>query len=194
VNDVPDVTELPDLHRRSVEYFDSLVQQIVPGQWDDPTPCTDWSIHDLVNHIVNEDKWTPELLNGKTIEEVGDRFDGDLLGEDPSGVWNQASKEAVSAVQDEGAMQRTVNVSWGKISGEEYTSQLFLDHLIHGWDLASGLGVNTTLDTELVEACWRYAKAGEELIRGSGVFGKDIDVPEDADTQTRLLAMLGREG
>jgi uncharacterized protein (TIGR03086 family) len=188
------VSDLPEYHRGSVEYFDSLVRQIQADQWDNSTPCTDWSVRVLVNHIVYEDMWTPELLGGKTVEEVGGRFDGDLLGDDPLGAWDRASKEAVSAVQDHGAMERMVNVSWGQISGEEYAAQLFLDHLIHGWDLASGIGVDTTLDTELVEACYRSAKAGEELIRGSGVFGNEIEVPEDADTQTRLLALLGREG
>ena len=188
------MSELPDYHRRAVEYFDSLVAEVGDDQWSNDTPCTDWSVRDLVNHIVYEDMWTPELFAGKTLEEVGTKFDGDLLGDDPKGVWARASKEAVSAVQDEGAMTRMVNVSWGQITGREYAEQLFLDHLIHGWDLAMGIGGDTSLDPELVEACWLSAKAGEELIRGSGVFGDQVEVPEDADTQTRLLALLGRRG
>jgi uncharacterized protein (TIGR03086 family) len=188
------MSDVPEYHRRSVEYFDSLMHQVEPDQWDNHTPCTDWSVRDLVNHIVNEDMWTPELFAGKTIEEVGDRFDGDLLGDDPAGAWHRASKEAVSAVQDEGAMERMVNVSWGQISGREYAEQLFLDHLVHGWDLAVGIGADTTLDPELVEFCYEGAKKQEQLLRASGSFGEKVDVPEDADTQTLLLALLGREG
>ncbi|MEA2435254.1 MAG: hypothetical protein QOG54_2711 [Actinomycetota bacterium] len=188
------MSDLPDYHRRAVEYYDSLVSEIRDDQWGNSTPCTDWSVRDLVNHIVYENLWTPELLAGKTVEEVGNRFDGDVLGDDPKGAWQRASKEAVSAVQDDGAMERMVSVSWGQIKGQEYAEQLFLDHVVHGWDLAMGIGGDTTLDPELVEACWIGAKAGEELIRGSGVFGEPIEVPDEADTQTRLLALLGRKG
>ena len=52
-------------------------------QWGAPTPCADWDVRELVNHVAGEDLWTAPLLEGSTIEEVGDRFDGDLLGDDP---------------------------------------------------------------------------------------------------------------
>lgn len=185
---------LVDLHRRAVEGFDRNVQAVRDDQWSEPTPCSNWSVRDLVNHIVNEDRWTPELLAKKTIEDVGNRFDGDLLGDDPKGSWENASKEALNAVQAEGALEGVVNVSWGQIPATEYVGQLFLDHLVHGWDLASAIGADTKLDPELVEACYAEAKEQEELIRASGAFGSQVDIPEDASTQTKLLALLGRSG
>ena len=87
-----------DLHRRTVEVFLERVEAIGDDQWADPTPCADWDVRALVNHVVGEDRWTAPLLGGSTIAEVGDRFDGDLLGADPAGSANDAAAEAVAAV------------------------------------------------------------------------------------------------
>lgn len=185
--------DLQQLHQRSLEEFDRYVKAIGSDQWGNATPCTEWSVRDLVNHIVNEDRWTVPLMQGATIEEVGDRFDGDLLGDDPQGAWEMAKKEASNAVQSEGAMDRTVNVSWGQISSAEYISQLFNDHVIHAWDLARGIGADDTLDPELVEALYEAAKPRAAEFAGYGVFGTPVEVPADADTQTKLLGIFGRK-
>ena len=186
-------TDLQQLHQRSLEEFDRYVKAIKPDQWGNQTPCTEWSVRDLVNHLVNEDRWTVPLLAGSTIEEVGDKFDGDLLGDDPLGTWEIAKKEASNAVQSEGAMEKTVNVSWGQISGAEYIGQLFNDHVIHAWDLAKGIGADDTLDPELVEVLWSLTEPRKEELAGYGVFGTPVEVPDDADTQTKLLGIFGRK-
>jgi uncharacterized protein (TIGR03086 family) len=184
--------KVADLHRRAVEEFDRRVKAVRDDQWRLPTPCTEWDVRALVNHLVYENRWTPELFAGKTIAEVGDRFDGDLLGEDPKGAWSAAMRPAIHAVQEEGAMERTVHVSWGEISGQEYASQLFADHLIHAWDLARAIGADERLDPALVEACYRHNKPQEEMLKATGLFGDKIEPPEGADLQTRLLAVFGR--
>ncbi|MGH2729230.1 MAG: TIGR03086 family metal-binding protein [Actinomycetota bacterium] len=186
------MSDIVDLHRRACDEFDTRVRAVGDDQWNVGTPCTEWDVRALVNHLVNEDKWTAPLLGGSTIEEVGDRFDGDLLGDDPKGAWTAAADEAKAAVGEEGAMQRTVHVSWGEISGEEYANQLFTDHLIHAWDLARAIGADDKLDPELVEACYAIAKPQEDMFKASGYFGDRIEPPEDADMQTKLLAVFGR--
>lgn len=183
--------DIVKLHRAAVEFFDEKVRQIGDDQWGNPTPCSEWDVRALVNHVVNEDLWTVPLLEGKTIEEVGDRFDGDVLGEDPQASWAEASKQAVDIAATT-PTDKMVNVSWGQIPAREYLSQLFMDHLIHGWDLAKGIGADTQMDPELVEPCYDIAKQAEDMIRASGVFGDAQDIPDDADTQTKLLAILGR--
>ena len=184
---------LQQLHQRGLEEFDRYMKEIKPDQWGNQTPCTEWSVRDLVNHIVNEDKWTAPLMEGSTIEEVGDRFDGDLLGDDPQGAWEMAKKEASNAVQSEGALERTVNVSWGQIPSSEYITQLFNDHVLHAWDLAKGIGADDTLDPELVEVIYAGAAPRADEIQGYGVFGTRVEVPDDADTQTKLLGIFGRK-
>jgi uncharacterized protein (TIGR03086 family) len=181
-----------ELHRRAVAEFDRRVRLVADDGWHKQTPCVDWDVHALVNHLVNENKWTPPLMSGMTIEEIGDRFDGDLLGNDPKAAWQQASTEALAAVAGPGATERTVHLSFGDHPGSEYTWQLFVDHLIHAWDLARGIGADDALDPELVEICYARSKPEEDMLKSSGVFGGKVEPPEGADPQTQLLAIFGR--
>ena len=67
-----------------------------------------WDVRTLVNHVVGEELWTVPLLEGRTIAEVGDRFDGDVLGAVPSDVVDSAAKAAAAAFEEPGAADRTV--------------------------------------------------------------------------------------
>ncbi len=183
----------PELFNRSVDEFDRRVKLIQDDQWGLPTPCSEWNVRDLVNHLVYEDKWTTPMMQGKTVAEVGNAFDGDLLGDDPVGAWEAASAEAREAIGAPGALERTVHVSFGDISGDDYAHQLFTDHVIHAWDLARAIGDVDKLDPELVEVCYTQLKPIEEALKGSGAYGEQVEAPEGADTQTKLLAVVGRQ-
>jgi uncharacterized protein (TIGR03086 family) len=184
---------VPDLHRRAVEGFDARLQSIGDDQWHASTPCSDWDVSAVCNHVVSENLWTPPLMSGQTIEEVGDRFDGDLLGDSPKNAWDESMQPAIDAMQEEGAMERTVHLSFGDVPGREYALQLFADYLIHSWDLARATGAEERLDPELVDACATWFESMEEAYRSAGAIGERPEVPEGGDDQTRLLAMFGRK-
>jgi len=184
--------DIPAMFGRAVAEFDARVRQIDGHQWQAGTPDEDWCVRDLVNHLVAEDLWAPPLLAGSTITEVGDRFEGDVLGSEPMAAWTAASAEAVRAVQADGAMDRIVHLSFGDFPGGEYTLQLFADHLIHAWDLARAIGADERLDEELVTSCAAWFEAMEESYRSAGVIAARPPVPSDSDPQTLLLARFGR--
>ena len=187
------MSDLAELFERSVGEFDSRVQAIEDGQWDSPTPCSDWSVRDLVNHLVYEDLWAPPLFEGKTIEEVGDRFEGDVLGDSPRAVWDSAASAVIAVVREPGALDRTVHLSSGDTPASRYVVELLNDHVIHAWDLARGIGADDKLDPELVDFLYDKMKPVEDSLKDSGAFGGKVSVPDDADTQTKLLAVMGRK-
>jgi uncharacterized protein (TIGR03086 family) len=180
------------LHQKAVEEFDARVRAVGDDQWELPTPCSDWNVRQLVNHLVYEDRWTVPLMEGSTIAEVGDRYEGDLLGDDPKGAWAESSTEAVAAVQGNGALERMVDLSSGPTPAGEYVSQLLADHLIHAWDLARAVGADERLDPELVEACAAWFAEMEPHYRAAGAIGERPETPPGADAQTTLLAAFGR--
>ncbi len=180
-----------ELFRASVGEFDRRVGAIDDDQWAAATPCTEWSVRDLVNHLVAEDLWAPLLLSGATLEEVGDRFDGDVLGSDPRHAWSSARDAALAAATDE-ALAGTVHTSMGEIPANDYLLQLFSDHLVHAWDLAQAIGGDDHLPADLVEHCYEAAKPYESMMKGSGLFGETIAPPPGASRQDELLALFGR--
>jgi uncharacterized protein (TIGR03086 family) len=186
-------TDTAELHRRALAEFVDRADEIGPDQWTAPTPCTGWDVRALVNHIVNENRWTVPLLAGATLEEVGSGLDGDLLGTDPIGSLASAAAAAAAAVGEPGALSRTVHLSFGDTPAEEYAWQLLADHLIHAWDLAAAIGADTRLDPDLVVACASWFAEREPLYRQAGAIGARIPVPVHADDQERLLGAFGRD-
>lgn len=182
-----------DLHDRALAFFGERVHGVGRGQWHAPTPCPDWDVRALVNHNVVENHWAGELLAGRTIEEVGDRFDGDLLGDDPVGAWDASAEVAGQAVRRVGTLDGHVEVSYGSIPARKFVEQRSMDLLVHGWDLAVATGQQATMPLDVAEAAWQMMDSQREQIRASRVFGPEVTVPADADPQTRLLGLLGRD-
>ncbi|MFC4590969.1 TIGR03086 family metal-binding protein [Sphaerisporangium corydalis] len=186
--------DIREAYRRALDHFGTRVHQVRAGQWRLPTACADWDVHTLVDHLVGESLWAPELLAGRTVAEVGDRFEGDLLGDDPVKAFDVAAAGAIRACEPDEVLTRTVHLSFGDVPGEEYITELFADTLIHTWDLATAIGVDDRLDPELVLVCANWFAGAEEAYRQAGVIGDRLPLPEDADPQTRLLAAWGRGG
>ncbi|HKE99595.1 MAG TPA: TIGR03086 family metal-binding protein [Actinomycetes bacterium] len=186
------MTDTIEAFRRATGTFGRHVHAVRDDQWDLPTPCSDWDVRALVNHLVGEQVWIPPLVGGATVAEVGDRFDGDLLGGDPRAAWDAAALEAVAAFERPGAMEATVHLSYADVLGEHYAFEVMSDLLVHGWDLATAIGADRRLDPDLVEAVYGHwlPRAGD--MAASGAFGTRLDPPPGADRQTELLALFGR--
>ena len=179
------------LYRLCADEFAARVRRI-GDRWDAPTPCAGWDVRALVRHVVEEELWVPPLFAGRTIAEVGDSLSGDLLGDDPVRVFEQASAAAVDAVREPGALERTVHLSFGDFPGGEYAMQVGADHLVHSWDLARAVGVDATLDVESVAAVRTWFADREDAYRSSGAIGPRVPLPAGAPAQDDLLARFGR--
>ena len=185
------MAEALEMFRRSVEGFGQRVMAVGPDDWERPTPCSDWSVHDLVRHLVYEELWAPPLLAGQTIADIGDRFEGDILGSDPQVAWKEAAAAAL-AVASPDVLGRTVHLSFGDVPGEEYLGQLTADHAIHAWDLARATGGDDRLAPDLVQHVYDVMAPQIEPARSAGVFGPAVEVPEGADPLSKLLGLTGR--
>ena len=183
--------ELADLHRRSVESWRSRLDAVDESQWSLPTPCAEWDVRALVNHVVGEELWTVPLVDGATLEAVGDRFDGDLLGDDPTAAGRAAATEAVAAVDRRLPEGGTVQLSFGVVPIEEYVQQLSADHLVHSWDLAAATHQDLTLDLDLVRDVREWFAEREEMYRDAGAVGPAAP-GAGGDPQAALLAAFGR--
>jgi uncharacterized protein (TIGR03086 family) len=169
-----------------------LVGKVSEANQRNATPCSEWNVRALLNHIVNENAWIPDMFDGKTVAEVGDKHDGDLLGDDPAKAWQASSDEAVAAVSEPRAISAKVHLSFGDASGEEYINQMAVDQVIHAWDLAQGIGEKASISGELAEYCLGFLEPQAEVWRNSGAFGKKVETTGKASALTKLLALSGR--
>jgi uncharacterized protein (TIGR03086 family) len=189
------VTEMTDvrLHAGAMAAFDAAVRAVGPDQWHLPTPNADWDVRTLVNHVVAEARWAVPLLAGRTVVDVGNALDGDLLGEDPPAAWQAARDEALAAVGGTDVETVLVHLSFGDTPALEYLRQLTADYLVHSWDLAVATGTDDRLDPELVDAVAAWFAGQAAAYRGAGAVDAPVPVPEDAGPQRRLLAQFGRD-
>jgi uncharacterized protein (TIGR03086 family) len=185
------MSDVRDDFRRAHGHFGELVHAVGDDQWGAQTPCSDWDVRALVNHLVYEARWAPPLLEGQTIEQVGDRLEGDLLGDDPRAAYDSALR-AASASATTTDLASTVHLSYGDVSAADYLTQLTGDFVVHAWDLARGIGADERLDPELVDVVFEAAEPMADAFAASGLFAPRVDVSDDADQQTKLLALFGR--
>ena len=183
--------DVVELHRRALAEFGRRVHAVAPDQWGCPTPCVDWEVRTLVNHLVAEQLWVPPLLAGKRVADIGDAFEGDVLGADPVAAWDAAADAARAAFAEPGALERVVHLSYADRPGEEYAREMVFDLVVHSWDLAVGISADDTVDPDLVEAVYGSLEPAVDLT-ASGLFDEPVPVPPDADEQTKLIALTGR--
>lgn len=181
------------LFSRALDAFGTRVAAVKDDQWHDPTPCSDWDVRALTNHVLGEVLWIPSMFEGKTVEEVGDRFDGDQVGDHAQGNWETAQQAALATVNEPGALEKTVHLSFGDFPGRLYLGQVLSDLVIHSWDLARGIDGDDQLDPELVEFVIAELGPQVEAWRSAGALESEVQVAPDADEQTKLLAMAGRK-
>ncbi|HET6816182.1 MAG TPA: TIGR03086 family metal-binding protein [Mycobacteriales bacterium] len=185
------MSDIRERFGRAAAHFGELVHQVKDDQWGDATPCTEWDVRALVNHLVYEARWVVPILDGQTIAQVGDRFEGDLLGDDAVASYDAALQEATAAVRDVD-LGRTVHLSFGDLPAADYLTQLTSDFVVHGWDLARGIGADDRMDPDMVRFVHAAAEPQADMLAASGLFATPVPVADDADDQTKLLALFGR--
>ena len=169
-----------------------IIKNIRPGVWNNPTPCKEWNLRVLVNHLIGENAWVAELFAGKTIAQVNGRLDGDLTGEDPIKAYVDTAGAARAAIEAPGSMEFICHLGAGDAPGSRYATELFIDTVIHAWDIAKGSDQDATLDPDLVKVCYEMVAPMAGILRRSGAFGSVVRIADDADLQTKLLAVAGR--
>mgnify|MGYP001162074968 CR=1 FL=1 len=179
----------------AIDDFGTRLRQVRDDQWELPTPCTEWSVRDLANHLVNGGRMAALLLHGATGDEVIASFDVDALGTDPMAAFEASAATETAAFAEPGALERTVHhPGAGDIPGAMLLGFRVGDNVLHAWDLARAVGLDETLDADVVAATWAALEPMADVMPATGVFGEGPSgtVGADAPVQRRLLDLAGR--
>ncbi len=174
--------------------FERRLRAVGPGDWDRPTPCTDWAVRDLVTHVIFGTRMAVALLGGCTREQAMAVVANATLPEDPLAAFEDGAAAQAVAFAEPGALERTVAHPAGDFPAPVLLNFRIGDYALHGWDLARAIGADETLAEDLVAFVWEGIQPMLPIIGTVGVFGEGPSgtVGDDAPLQTRLLDATGR--
>jgi hypothetical protein len=191
----------PEIFVLADRTLNGVVAQIGDDQWDMAMPAnfvragSDHvpTLREIIEYHAYDDAWVPDMLAGRTMEEVGkDTFDGDLLGDDPRAGFAALVDKACAAARHIPDLEATAHLSFGDYTVREYLWQINSFRGLRAHDIADVIGVESDLADDLVVGLWEEISPHAEEWRALGVFPAAVAVPEDAPLQDRLLGLTGR--
>jgi uncharacterized protein (TIGR03086 family) len=183
--------DIVDLDARAAERLGAIVAAVSPSQWASPTPCSGWSVRDLVAHLVlGNIKWTG-IAKGDDWRPGGGDVD---LGDDPAATYRRTVGEMLEAWRQPGALDRETTLPGGQRGRSEVALWIHLaETLVHGWDLARATGQGPDFDLDVVEASLAECQRRVPPARPEGSpFGPSVPVGASATPLERLAGYLGR--
>ena len=183
------MTAYADRYRKVAAAFTERVRAVPPGAWDAPAPCEGWVARDVVRHLV---EWVPAFFFSGTWGVQAPEIPS--VDEGPVAAWVALDAALEAALDDPAVATTERDTPMGRSSFEATLDMICTsDVLIHTWDLARATGLDEALDPDEVHRMLEGVEPMDEALRSSGHYGPRVDVPADADEQTRLLAFLGRQ-
>ena len=169
--------------------FTGLAGRVETADLERTTPCSDWQVRDLLNHIAGGAPVFAGLFRG----EAGRPFPtDDQLGDEPSAAVRRALDEFDAAVKSPGAMERPLETPFGEMPGEAFARLAAVDLMIHSWDLATALGERLDLDNDLVREVDAFARSAFPDPRPPALFAPAVEPPDGASPLECLVAFSGR--
>jgi uncharacterized protein (TIGR03086 family) len=179
--------EITERYTRVAGRFTERVRQVPPEAWNADSPCAGWTARDVVGHLV---EWIPEFFGAHGVA-FGTVPSVDV---DPVAAWTAVDEALSAALADPTQAARIIEGPFGPQPLAETVDLIAIgDVFIHTWDLARAAGLDDTLDPDQVQRMLvSMGSIPDEVLRSGGMFGPRIDVADDADDQTKLLAFVGR--
>jgi uncharacterized protein (TIGR03086 family) len=177
-----DLDLLVPCHRATAEVLDA----IPADRWDAPTPCPEWTVREVANHVVGSLDFFAQTVSGQEPE-IGD-LAADYLGADPAAAYREAAKRCRVAFARPGVLDAEHPFPTGPTPGWVIAHISMSESLVHGWDLATGAGLPYTPDPAVVAAVDAHAEGAER----PGMFDAPVPVAADAPRFVALLGKLGR--
>lgn len=173
--------------RRIAAQLSTVAHAVPADRWDDPSPCAGWTARDVIGHMV---EWMPAFLDGIGIPLTP----GPDVATDPAAAWDHLAAGIQAVLDDphESAREFTHEHLGTRTVGHALGMIVVGDVVVHTWDVAHATGGDERLPADLVHAMVRDMEAMGDALEASGQFGPRVPVPDDADEQTRLLALTGR--
>ncbi len=177
------MSEISERYSRLSDQFAARIAAVPEDSWTNQTPCPDWTVRDLVKHVVE----SQAMFLGLVGREMPP------LPEAPAEAWDAARAVIQSDLEDPARAGTEYEGTFGRSTFERAVDGfLSTDLVVHGWDLARSTGQDEQIEPDEVKQVLAQSEQLGDAMRGPGAFGPALEPPADADEQTRMLAFLGR--
>jgi hypothetical protein len=170
------------------------MDRVLPPLFDMPGADRPRPLREVLAHAAYDEAWIPDMLAGRTMDEVGrDAYDGDLLGDDPHGNIARIAERARAAAARVVDRDAVVHCSYGDVPAWDYFWQLNVARTLAAHDIARHLGVGSPVSEELAQAMWEGTAPAADMWRSFGIYREEVPVPEGASWRARYLGLTGRK-
>ena len=183
--------DAPDALSTARTEFRSRLADVTADDWARQTPCPDWDVRALVNHVIGGNRRYVMLLHGASADEVNATRVLDHLGTDPVDAFEATADEVEAAFREPGALVAVVKHPAGDRTGEVLLEMRIVDFAVHAWDLACAIGARGDLDADLVRFLSDRAELADQG-RRDGFYGAAASGPPGEPLQNRVLRLFGR--
>ena len=168
----------------------ALVDGIEVSQMNDPTPCDQFTVHDILDHMMVLGGTFTYAFRG---EEAPELTPPAVYGWVPAKEFREVMGDLLDAIKSPGALERTVETPFGAMDGETFARLVAFDGLVHSWDLATATGQELALPSEVVEAVAAFARVAlADEMRDGDTFKQATDAGPSAGPMEQLAAFSGR--
>jgi len=173
-----------------------IVEQVTPADYANRTPCTEWDVHDLVNHLLGTLELGRALFSDTAPETdagPGEVPSADLAGDDPAKAYRVGMESLLAAATGD-AVDRAHATPFGEMPGAMVAGFTAVDVLVHGWDLARATGQAVGFDDALAGEILGFARKTISDDTRAPRIGPEVPAPDGADASAidRLVAFMGR--
>lgn len=187
--------ETTKAYERAQNGFDAVLGEVGADQWDRPSTCAGWTVRDVAGHVI----WGQRQVRAWALDEdyqsptgfPGSVRPGELAGDDPVATFREARAKADELLTADVLGRMLSLPGLGNIPVIGVLELLVTDFLGHTWDIGHTVGLDVRLDPELLPGSLEWSH--QHVVRQPGFFGPEVEVADDADEQTKLLAFLGRK-
>jgi uncharacterized protein (TIGR03086 family) len=169
----------------------TVVRGVKPDQLDLPTPCRDWPVRTLANHLMQVVAALEAAGRGGPVP--GDLWQSDRMAGDWAARFDEEARRAVDAWSSPSAPTGAVDVGGAAMPAPMVATMLASDLVVHGWDLARATGQDLRSSPAVAELTLGFVADTAEQGRTMGLFGPPVPVAADAPPLERALALSGRD-
>lgn len=178
-----------DRIEKAITRTSKIVHGVKPEQHGDPTPCSEFDVHALLNHMIGG----LEMLRDAAAGGSPAMPEGEQFGAEPGKEYDERAAKLLDVIKQPGTLDNTWVMPFAPLPGQMMASIAFVEHVTHGWDLAKATGQDTTIPDDLIAECRGIVEPMGAMWRMDGVCGPEVEVPESASATDQYAGFMGRQ-